>query len=135
MRNMADGSINNVEDYVRELVRSALWNIGYHERGLRKLRKVRKSIEEMLQQSGFDLAKLDEIETNADELHEGYFDNVEHLAAALLASRDSTLEHHEEGLQNGHRELGLIKTLLARGDYDVDIATIQEEVDKRLNKP
>src|SRR4051812_31759648 len=94
--------MNSVEDFVRELVRSALRDVGYHERELREAKKNLKTIEEMLQRSDFDLEHLKEIETDEDELHDADFEDIEHLAAALLEQRRGRLNYHEDGLQNGY---------------------------------
>jgi len=127
--------MNSVEDFVRELVRSTLWDVGYHERELREAKKVLKAVEEMLQRSDFDLEHLKEIETDEDELIEAGFEDIEHLAAALLANRSGLLKHHEDGVQNGCHHLGMVKTLLSRGGFDIDIAEIQKQVDADLHKP
>ena len=126
------GEATDEIDYVRGIVRDALWNVAYHERELPKAQIKMEYAKTMLKRGSFDL-DAERAETNDDG--DDNFKNVTQFALGFYDEQVSSVEYHEERLAYAYREVAFAKTMLMRGNYnEIKLADIQKEIDEVSRK-
>ena len=126
-------NMNSVDDLLRELLRSSLWDVAYHEAELRKGNVILQRHIDFIERAGFDIAALEKIESDADMLYEHSFTNVNELLAALLCSAKNKVEYAEQQLGDISHCLAIVKTLLARSAFaHIDHKAVQQQVDSEF---
>jgi hypothetical protein len=123
----------DIDGYVRELLCSTLWNIGYHERELVKHSRQLKLAKKTIEAAGYDFQAMADNATDAD-IYEGDFKDVEELCHAWVQDRVGSVERHEEQLQQAHKQLAMMKIFMVRGNFEIEIADVQREVQARLDE-
>jgi hypothetical protein len=120
-------------EFVRELVRTAVWGTLYHERELVR-DHARLAVMKAALARGFEPAVFAGIDADFD-LEPEDADNPQDLVRALLAAAMSGVQYHEAELQVAHRDLALVKLVATRGQYEIDYAQIEAEQAARLKPP
>jgi hypothetical protein len=120
-------------EFVREIVRSAFWQIEYHTRGMVSARNNVKRAEELIERGKFD---VDAERADQDGDGDGIFETVTEFACWILDDRVDTLEHHETQLKKAYTELAMVKIMLQRGNYtEINVEEIQKKVVADYDKP
>jgi len=114
--------------FIREIVRSAISHVYYHERALIKAYSDLGFAKEMMKRGDFD----ENLECSDDD-DDVVFENVTQFAGAILATRRASVEYHEAALKASHAKLAAVKIMLARGGYtEIDISEIDAAVRDRM---
>src|SRR5215472_15096723 len=111
-----------VVSLLRQQLRGAFWNIGYHEAALRKAHKHIGVVRSFLKHT--DLSVTDEKAGEAFE-EAGDMEDCEsplELARWLLGNALRSITHHEEELKKSHAALGSWKALMLRARIDLPLA-------------
>jgi hypothetical protein len=118
--------------FVREIVRSAVWNVVYHKHALPKAYADLNLAKEMARLCGFDEDAADR--ARVDDDNEDYiFDNIEEFAGSILCSKENSVKYHEDEVKKSHDKMAFVTILLSRGKYtEIDIAEIEAEVEAKL---
>jgi hypothetical protein len=126
--------VKDLDSFLNELVRSAMWEIGYHERALHKRDKAIKMAKEVIEGAGFNFHEMDDDEETERDLSEEGFESIQSLCDGVVQEILVSRRYHEDGLQKAHNELASIKIMLSRGNFYVDMAAISAEVQSELDE-
>jgi hypothetical protein len=119
-------------EFVREIVRRALWSVSYHEEGIKKAYVEFGFAKELIMRGKFDI-EAERVEY--DENNDPVFKNLTQFALEIYDDKKNNIEHHEINLRNAYRDIAFIKTLLLRGNYtEIDIDQIQKELEARAQE-
>ena len=117
--------------FIRDILRSALWDVRYHEGRLPKAYSDLAFAKEMMKRGDFDENKGVVGYENDDD--EASFDNIEQFAYSILDHNKGSVEYHEETLKRAQTKLAFAKIMLARGNYtEIDVEEVVEEVKKEF---
>jgi hypothetical protein len=124
--NIRNANIENDADLMRELVRSAIWDVKYHEQALGKAHKVVAGAKALLARSGFNFTLQEAIEAyEEDEMQEDDPDDTTSWAKCMIGGAADRPAHHEEELQKAHKMIAVTRILLARCNYpDINLDEI-----------
>lgn len=124
----------NEADLMRKIVRDALWDIRYHEDGLRISRKVAAYAKVLIARGEYPFT-LAEASEEYEEQEENPDDLIEWVKS-IVGSAVHGVDYHEEELTKAHTVLGVVKTMLLRGDYsDINVDEIAKEVAAKFDEP
>ena len=112
---------------LRQQLKSAFWDIHYHEKALRMAHKHLGVVRSFLEYT--DLSVTDEkaaaIYVDGAEIED--CESPLELAQWMLGSALHSITHHEDGLKTAHAALGSWKALMLRASIDLPLAEIEQE--------
>jgi hypothetical protein len=119
-------------EFVREIVRKALWSISYHEERIPTAFVEFGLAKEMIMRGNF---ALDADRADCDENGDPACKNVTQFALNIYDDKKANIEHHERGLREAYRDIAFIKTLLVRGNYtEIDVDQMQKELEAKADE-
>jgi hypothetical protein len=114
-------------EFVREVVRSALWKVSYHENELAKAYANLGFAKELMKRGDFE-EEAERADVDSDG-GESVFENVTQFPCDILDNRTEAVEYHERALKQAHANAAFAKIMLTRGNYTViDIREIEESI-------
>jgi hypothetical protein len=117
----------DADEFVREVVRAALWKVSYHEKELPKAYANLGFAKELMKRGDFD--EETDVPTLNSEGADPVFENVAEFACNILNNWTECVEHHERELKQAHANVAFAKIMLARGNYtEIDFAEIEESI-------
>ena len=132
---MIRGEVDNEAYLMRELARSAIWDLLYHERELIKAHNVVACAQALLERCGYDFTLRDAIAYLDDESQEHDPANPTEWAKCVIGSAANGTEYHEEQLQKAHKMIAATKALQARCNYpDIKWDEIYKEVEADIDE-
>lgn len=118
--------------FVRKVASDPFWQIAYHEEKLTTAHSKLRLAKELVERCGFD---LDAERADEDEDGEAICENVTQFALSILDEAEHSVEWHEEGLAQAHRNAAFAKIMLERGNYtEIDIEQIRLEQEQRAKE-
>lgn len=126
--------IANDADLMRELVRSAIWDVRYQEEELGKAHKVVACATALLARSNFDFTLHEAVASYLDdEQQQDDPDDLISWAKVIIGGAANGTVYHEEALQKAHKMIAATKALLARCNYpEINWDEIAKEVEEDL---
>ena len=76
--------VKDLDSFLDELVRSAMWDIGYHERALHKRDKAIKMAKEVIEGAGFNFQPADDDDEDQPDLSEDGFESIQSLCDGIV---------------------------------------------------
>lgn len=120
--------------YVRGLLEQALWSLRYHEVRLVRAHRNLKFARDFMRRADLPIELADE-EEDEDEDEDEDYRSIEEYAADVLRQALWSVTHHEKELEKAHIEMAHLRSVLARGGYEVEElgeAAIVASVKERL---
>jgi hypothetical protein len=114
-------------EFVREVVRSALWKVSYHDKELAKAYANLGFAKQLMKRGDFD-EEAERADVDSDGA-DSVFENVTQFACDILDNWTEAVEYHERALKQAHANAAFAKIMLARGNYtETDSAKIEESI-------
>lgn len=131
-------SCNTIDEFAHEVLRSAIWDIIYHERELKNATKILGFAKQLIERCNFTEIDITEIEKGPyDEFGEDEDDEADDaidFARSMLRTKVWSAKHHEEYLKEGARNLALAQIVAVRLGYNFSIEEIQKQVTEQLDE-
>jgi len=119
--------------FIREIVLSAIFDVGYHENSLIKAYSDLAFARELMRRADVEDNPLECDDDDDDDDDGVVFEDVTQFVRFILANRRGSVEYHEAALKKAHAKLAAVKIMLARGSYtEIDISEIEADVRDRL---
>jgi len=120
---------------MREVMRRACWDLYYHERELTLAHKKLGAVKAFIARCGIEHKFTDH---EAMSLYDSFSDedkeptDADQFARYLVGDALNDVRRHEDGIQEGHRNIATAKKMMARGKYtEFTVDEVMEEVKKR----
>lgn len=128
--------VNDDVGLMREMARKAIWDILYHEKKMRNTHRNVGFATAVLVRCGCGFSLEDARELYRDDEQEEKLTNPDDWIKLKVGSEVDSLAYHETSIAVGHKNLAVIKIMIARGKYtEIDLEKIKKEQEERLNKP
>lgn len=132
MLNTTEWKFKNDDELMREYARKALWSVIYHEDELNLSHKKVATVHALIERLGIPVDRQVALETYENNDEEEPVGNAIVLAQWLFGQQIWYVAYHEKELSNAHHVLGLVKAMIQRGKYEVQLDEI--ETDERRKK-
>jgi hypothetical protein len=126
---MKRSNAKNEIEFVSDLMEDAFWHVLYHEEELRSHHKQLAIAKAAAAMAGIDVSKI-----TADDCHEEERTNAAEFIEQVVADVMGSVRFHEQELCSAHTQVALIKAMILRGRFDIDIEQVEAKAKKRIEE-